>query len=77
MRRKPYTESGIKRVPCSRCGKPSSQQWQICSLYNSYRGLCIACDVELNNLVLKFINVPSKDRSSLIEDYRMSLEGIE
>ncbi len=73
MRTKPYTETGIKRVPCTKCGKPSSQQWQICSLFNAYKGLCIECDVKLNDLVLKFMGIPAKDRYSLIEDYRLNL----
>lgn len=73
MRTKPYTDIGIKRIPCARCGKPSSQQWQICALHNEYKGLCTACDVKLNDLVLKFIGISSKDRYSLIEDYRLNL----
>ena len=28
-RRPPYTEIGIKRIPCARCGKPSVHQWQV------------------------------------------------
>ncbi len=70
MRRKPYTEIGIKRVPCFRCGKPSVRQWQICSLNNEYKGLCREHDIELNRLVLTFMRIPSKDIDSLIEDYK-------
>lgn len=53
-RKKPYTQIGISRVACKRCGEPSLHQWQVCSDGNQYRGLCLRCDVELNKLVLKF-----------------------
>lgn len=55
MRRKPYTDAGIRRVPCAKCGKPSRTQWQICADGNVFRGLCAPCDVALNELVLGFI----------------------
>ena len=70
MRREPYTEIGIKRVPCYRCGKPSVRQWQICSLNNEYKGLCRECDIKLNQIVLKFMKISPKDVNSLIEDYK-------
>jgi len=57
-RRKPYTAHGIKRVPCVRCGNPAVHQWQICADGNIYRGLCLACDIELNALVLAWANDP-------------------
>ena len=72
MRKKPYSEAGIKRVPCFRCGEPSVQQWQICSLNNEYKGLCLKCDIELNRIVLKFMKIPSKEIYCLIEEYRDS-----
>lgn len=56
IRRKPYTNIGIARVPCCRCGAPSFHQWQICADNNQWRGLCIPCDVALNKLVLRFMN---------------------
>lgn len=55
MRREPYTEAGIKRVKCLRCGEQASQQWQICADGNQYRPICNPCDVKLNKLVLKFM----------------------
>lgn len=58
MRKKPYTEIGIGRVPCIRCGAPSYFQWQFCADGNQYRGLCIKCDLLLNNILLKFIRDP-------------------
>lgn len=58
MRRRPYTERGIQRVPCARCGAPSTQQWQVCGDGNQYRGLCPGCDVSLNKLVMDFMGLP-------------------
>lgn len=54
MRRQPYTERGIRRVPCTKCGKPSAFQWQICADGNVYRGLCAEHDVELNAMVMRW-----------------------
>lgn len=54
-RRKPYTEHGIKRLPCARCSKPASQQWQICSDDRLHRPICDACDIALNRLVLRWM----------------------
>lgn len=68
MRSNPYTEKGISHVPCLRCGKPSSQQWQICSLNNKWIGICNKCDIGLNELILKFMRV--KGRSQFIKRYK-------
>lgn len=57
-RKHPYMDRGISRVACARCGKPSKFQWQICSDNNTYRGLCVACDIELNQMVLRWIGFP-------------------
>ncbi len=69
MRKNPYTEIGIRRVPCFRCGMPSVQQWQICSLNNEYKGLCVQCDIDLNRIVLKFMRISPKEVKRLIRDY--------
>jgi hypothetical protein len=58
MRTKPYSKKGIKKVPCKRCGKPSTQQWNICADDNQFRGVCDKCDIALNLLVLKFFKFP-------------------
>lgn len=58
MRKKPYTQLGIKRVPCFRCNKPSKYQWNICSDGNIFRGLCEKCDIGLNKAVLKYLKDP-------------------
>jgi hypothetical protein len=55
MRRKPYTEIGIRRVPCTRCRLPGRFQWQICADGRAYRTLCARCDVELNELVMRWV----------------------
>lgn len=55
MRRDPYTERGIRRVPCIRCGAPSRHQWQICADGNQYRGVCPKCDVGVNRLVMRYM----------------------
>lgn len=66
-RRKPYTERGIARLPCFRCGDPATQQWQICSDGNLFRPICTGCDIALNNLVLEFMRHP--DRVDLVRAY--------
>jgi hypothetical protein len=67
-RRKPYTEAGIRRVPCSRCAAPSVHQWQVCANGNRWLGVCIACDIELNAVALEFMRVPDAER--LLAEYR-------
>lgn len=56
----PYTAAGIKRVPCLRCGNPSQHQWNICSL-PGFHGICTACDIALNRVVLAFMGVPNAE----------------
>lgn len=68
MRKKPYTEIGISRIPCKRCGKPSTQQWQVCALDNMFMGICTKCDIALNEIVLIFFNI--KNRQRIIKKYR-------
>ena len=66
-RKRPYTEIGIKRVPCLRCGVPSTQQWQVCSLGNKWFGICTNCDIKLNTYVLWFFGI--KDSLEIINKY--------
>ena len=73
-RRKPYTDQGISRVPCSRCGEPSARTWQICSNDNRHVGVCPKCDVLLNETVLQFMNIPNAEE--LIELYRHAPENV-
>lgn len=55
MRKTPYTQIGISRLKCFRCGEKAIEQWQICSDNNIYRPICLKCDIELNELVLNFM----------------------
>ncbi len=57
-RKKPYTEIGIARCECIRCGAQAEYQWQICADGNNYRPLCSQCDIGLNKTVLKFMRHP-------------------
>lgn len=66
-RRRPYTDAGIKRVPCARCGSPARYQWNICSDGNLFRPICEACDVALNRLVLRWMGF--KDWRNKIRRY--------
>lgn len=68
MRRKPYTERGISRIACARCGASSRFQWQVCADGNQYRGLCVDCDVALNETVMRFMWGTSRD--SDLDAYR-------
>lgn len=72
-RRKPYTAIGIRRVPCARCGEPSSQQWQVCANGNRWLGICWPCDVALNRLALEFMRVPNAE--TLIAAYAEGTEA--
>lgn len=72
-RRTPYTERGIVRVPCCRCGKPSCYQWTICADGNQWRGLCAECDVALNALVMRF--VWGDTRETVIDAYSLKVLG--
>jgi hypothetical protein len=66
-RRTPYTQTGVRRVPCFRCGQPAEHQWQVCADGNLYRPLCGPCDVKLNALVLSFMQHPRMEQ--LMEVY--------
>lgn len=68
MRKEPYTEIGIRRLKCYRCGKCARYQWQICADGNVYRPICVECDLELNRTVLEFMGI--KDVEEKMERYR-------
>lgn len=65
----PYLESTIGRVPCYRCGAPSTQQWNICALGGRYYGICTPCDVALNEAVLRFMRMPGTDAQRVMRKY--------
>jgi len=69
MRKKPYTEIGIKRMKCFRCENKATFQWNVCSDGNSFRPICVYCDIELNTMVLKFMKFP--DWKDKIRAYRI------
>jgi hypothetical protein len=73
MRRKPYTDRGIRRVPCSRCGRPSLHQWQACADGGVFRGCCAECDVGLNKLVLEYMRLPNRQQK--LRDYARKVLG--
>lgn len=51
-RRRPYTEIGIRRMRCARCGRRAHRQWSICANGNRQVPVCARCDYELNVLVV-------------------------
>ena len=59
--RKPYTDRGISRVPCTRCSAPSKYQWQVCADAGVWHGVCAACDIGLNELALRFMRLPGAE----------------
>jgi hypothetical protein len=65
-RKKPYLESEINKLPCFRCGKLSSYQWNICA-DEKYHPVCSDCDIGLNKLVLDFMDFHNKEQ--LLEKY--------
>lgn len=67
-RKKPYTEQGISRKNCIRCGEQALYQWQICSDGNNYRPVCGQCDIEMNAMVLKFMRHPHANQ--LADEYK-------
>ncbi len=69
-RHKPYTEMGIKRLPCVRCGAPARTQWQVCADGNQYRPICEDCDVALNQMVMEWVGLPFD-----ADAYRVSHSG--
>jgi len=66
-RRQPYTDQGISRLSCIRCGAPAAFQWQICADGNNYRPICLDCDIALNRLVLDWMRHP--DAKGLADRY--------
>lgn len=57
-RRIPYTERGILRCKCWRCGEPAQHQWNVCADGNVQRPICTRCDIALNTLVLRWAGDP-------------------
>lgn len=72
-RRQPYTDRGIRRVPCVRCGAPSAYQWNACANGGLYNGVCAECDIGLNRVALEFMQLP--DREALLAAYETKVRG--
>lgn len=64
-RSKPYTTAGIKRLPCARCGSKASSQWQVCADGRLFRPLCASCDIDLNRMVLLWMNDPEAEAKAV------------
>jgi hypothetical protein len=67
-RKRPYTEIELRRLRCVRCGEKATHQWQICSDGNIHRPICANCDIELNEMVLRWVGFP--DWREKMENYR-------
>lgn len=67
-RTKPYTVIGLSRIKCIRCPKSARYQWQICADDRVFRPLCRDCDVELNEMVMRW--VWGNTREADLEAYR-------
>lgn len=70
-RLKPYTATGIRRLPCSRCGNRASHTWSACANGNRHVPLCDECDVKLNELALRFMRIPQAE--ALLAAYRQAV----
>jgi hypothetical protein len=69
-RRAPYTDRGIKKLPCVRCAKPALFQWNACADGNLWRPICGKCDVALNRMVLRWMGDPLADKKA--SDYAVA-----
>ena len=61
MRTKPFTDIGVRRLKCIRCGAQATAQWNACA-DGEYRPICEDCDVKLNALVLAWMKIPNAAR---------------
>lgn len=62
-----YTQAEVEAADCFRCGSPAGFQWQVCADGNTWRPLCLPCDVELNRRTLEWMGHP--DQHVLMLDY--------
>lgn len=51
MRTTSYTEEGIKRVDCFRCGIQATRQWEIYCDGNQFVAVCDECDMVMNDML--------------------------
>lgn len=59
----PYSADGIRRLLCSRagCGRKAYATWGACADDNVQRPLCAECDVDLNEMALRWMGDPDAD----------------
>ena len=57
-RKEPYTDIGVRRLPCVRCGRKATAQWSACA-DGLQRPICEDCDVAINAWVLHFMRIPN------------------
>ena len=57
-RKEPYTDKGVRRCKCVRCGQSARFQWSACADNNLWRPICLECDIALNRMVLKWMGDP-------------------
>lgn len=75
MRRTPYTERGVHRVPCAKCNGRAELQWSTaCATDNQFVALCVDCDVALNRMVLEWLGLPDVDGVMAAYESRMRVE---
>ena len=73
-RRTPCTQDIIHRSKCFKCKTRSAkEQFNICALGGRFVPICPSCDVELNALVLEWLDVPEQDERMKI--YREKMLG--
>lgn len=72
-RKKPYTERGIRRVPCVKCGAPSEFQWRLCST-DGWSAVCRKHDIEINRFVAIWA-FGAKKAAPIIKRYEEGLNG--
>jgi hypothetical protein len=72
-RTKPYTEAGIKRLKCVRCGQRAYSTWQACADGGFHRPLCLDCDIALNRMVLIWMAHPWA--TQLAAEYEQQARG--
>ena len=68
---KPYKAIGIKRLPCTRCGRSAYATWQACANGSRYLATCVYCDIKLNEMVLRYLRIP--DYKDMIKVYKRKL----
>lgn len=72
MRTRPYTDAGLRRMPCAHCqDRKATEQWSVsvCATGNQrlWVPVCTECDIEFNRDTLAFIRHPEAD--ALMTEY--------